>query len=313
MKLLKNIFQLAIIVALTFSLYHYRDEINIRIRGGINYYLPCTLPITYSIGEFDSQFGIGREEFLADMAKAEKVWESVSEKELFRYIETGGVLTVNLIYDSRQETTNKLREIDGTITSKQSSYDTLRASYDRLQEGLADQKSRYATSTDALERTRRLYEREIEQWNRRGGAPEPDYSRLQQEKNAINARIGRLNNELRELNKATNELNTLAEKINTLAKDLHLDVDLFNTTRRTNGDEFSEGEYERDSRGERINIYEFGSDVKLIRVLTHELGHALGLDHVDDADAIMYRLNTGKNETPTQADTDELKMVCGMK
>jgi chromosome segregation ATPase len=241
------------------------------------------------------------------------MWEVAAGKELFRYEETSGALTINLIYDSRQETTNKLQRIDGTIATKQSSYDTLKASYDTLQEKFADQKSRYASSSDSLDRTRRLYEREIGQWNRRGGAPEPDYSRLQQEKNAINARITSLNTQLNALNNSTDELNALAEKINVLAKDLHLDVDLFNTTRRTNGDEFSEGEYERDSRGERINIYEFGSDVKLIRVLTHELGHALQIDHVDDEEAIMYRLNSGKTETLAVADISELKKVCRIK
>lgn len=37
------------------------------------------------------------------------------------------------------------------------------------------------------------------------------------------------------------------------------------------------------------------------------------MDHVGDADAIMYRLNAGKSETLTEADKTELKRVCRVR
>lgn len=77
------------------------------------------------------------------------------------------------------------------------------------------------------------------------------------------------------LNNQADMINSVARAINQLISELNLNVKKYNTTSGTNGEEFDEGEYVRDGAGERINIYQFANDTKLIRVLTHELGHAL--------------------------------------
>ena len=45
----------------------------------------------------------------------------------------------------------------------------------------------------------------------------------------------------------------------------------------------------------------------------HELGHALDLEHIDNASAVMYRLNDGINLNLTEDDINLLKAHCGIK
>ena len=101
--------------------------------------------------------------------------------------------------------------------------------------------------------------------------------------------------------------------LNQMAKSLNLNVQTFNTVNASNGEQFDEGEYVEDASGRHIDIYQFENQDKLLRVMEHEMGHAIGLQHVSDPDAIMYYLNEGSNEKLTQADIDELKKVCGIQ
>ncbi len=80
---------------------------------------------------------------------------------------------------------------------------------------------------------------------------------------------------------------------------------------QTAGRTFEEGQYVRDSAGERINIFEFVGNTQLERVLAHEFGHALGLDHNEDPKSIMFAQNESGNLVPTASDLASLRSLCG--
>ena len=53
----------------------------------------------------------------------------------------------------------------------------------------------------------------------------------------------------------------------------------------------------------------------MILALTHELGHALGMDHVENPKSIMYYITGANTETspaPTAEDLVELNRACKM-
>lgn len=312
-KIFYKIIQIVIALVLIGGLaFYFKADLKLAQRNLIEIISPCAEPLEYSLGEFDKRFGLSREDFLKAIDQAAEIWQEPINKKLFNYAENGA-LKVNLIYDSRQADTDKLRSLGLSIHSDQATYETLKNKYNAFDKIYNAQKNELNNIIKYYEEQKTNYQDEVKAADKRGGVNPEEFAILERERKDLNNLVESIKQKQAALNKTVNDLNAIASVINRLIRGLNLTVGDYNTIGAGASGEFQEGQYTRDAAGERIDIYQFDDREALIRVLAHELGHALGIDHLDNPQAIMYRLNESGNDKITADDITALKKTCKIK
>lgn len=303
---------LIVLILLGVLAYFFRtDLLNFKNRFYQQYY-PCQEPITYQLGTFDQHFNISQKNFLAAVSEAEQILEKPIDLNLFKY-SPSGTIKINLIYDYRQDATVKLRQLDIEVKDDQATYNKLKIKYTTLTKTNLIDKAKLDSKIAELDRLTAVYNAKVQSWNRRGGVPPAEIEQLQAQETALNQLLTELKTQQKLFNEQVDELNALANTLNRLAKTLNLSAEHYNTIGASRGSEFAEGTYVSSAGAQSINIYQYDDTRQLVRLLAHELGHALGLEHVSSTKAIMYYLNNGVNEKLTPADLVELKQHCNLK
>lgn len=271
---------------------------------------PCGRPIIYTINSFDTKFKITPEEFEKALKQAEDLWENSINKDLFEYRKNDGDLKINLIYDYRQEATDKLTSINSSLKDDQTKYNAVKSEYNTIKSQYTIAINSYNIKLKSYNQKSLSYQKQVNYWNSHGGAPKKEYDVLQSQKLILDKQANQLQLDQKKVNTLADSVNTLANELNRLASELNLKVQNYNTIGEQRGETFKEGLYTKDETGQKIDIYEFSDYSKLVRVLAHELGHSLGIDHLPDPDSIMYEQNQSNSLELSKSDIDALNLVC---
>lgn len=106
-------------------------------------------------------------------------------------------------------------------------------------------------------------------------------------------------------------ISSMVVVINEIATHYNLDLVNYQDEGKKLGSEFCEGNYERKGGTHTTTIYQFNNAYRLERVLAHEFGHALGLKHNDNPNAVMRRLIQSDSLELAPDDISAIKAQCG--
>ncbi|MEX0672951.1 MAG: matrixin family metalloprotease [Candidatus Paceibacterota bacterium] len=268
---------------------------------------PCLEPLRYSIGQIDEEFDIATTTLHSILAEAEEPWETAAERDLFVYDPTAE-FKVNLLFDERQEFTNESVEVKEELEELQTEREEVLARYRSLSVRYENETEVFEAMQAEYEEELAVYNEEVERWNSQGGAPPAVAEDLQDQQQELEA-------QRQTLQEKQQEVVSLVDQIDRVVAEERAIVDRYNEAANTYDDRHGESrEFEQGhaTRNE-INVYQFMEHTDLRLVLTHELGHTLGIDHVEDPEAVMNRLMQAQSLDPitlTEADTDALVQAC---
>lgn len=296
----------------------YRTDMNVFLRGLFSLLLigalfagtviilfptSCAKPIAYSIGTLDPRFKLSKEAFLQDIEVAEKMWEKQMGKELFVY-DPSSAFTINLTYDDRQAATDKAKKITQSLEKTSQTREGLLQDYADARAAYDVALQLYTTHKAELDASVAAFRTTDEGYNKEGGAPPEEYATLQEQQRVLTNRSNVLEEERVALNALAAQVNKFATTEGKLVQTYNQTVQNFNTE-FSNQREFDQGEY----TGNAITIYEFLKNNDLVLVLTHELGHALGIGHVQNPAAVMHYNVNEKNLNAKGLTADDISAL----
>lgn len=271
-------------IILTLLFFHFQTRNNFQLRYNAwsdRIMHPLDTRLRYQIAEVDPRFGMSKEQAIQLSKEAIQIWHDGTQKQLFVY-DDKAKLKIKLIYDARQENYNAFKKTQQELDQEHSSnqrisgnLDVSKSSLEQMQQSLRQEQIQLRDEADYLNQQRISWSRiENEQGENRQRI-EAQYQALKEKAQQLQHNIAYYNQMNAQYNQQVGQHNSSIERYN---------WNVMQAKNRFPPREFHKGVF----MGDQIQIYQFDTEDDLRLTLAHELGHALGLGHHADPEALMY-------------------------
>lgn len=271
----------------------------------------CSAAIRVALGSVDERFQLGREDLAEQIREAARLWSDAVGQPVVVYNEDEGI-PIHFIYEDQQELTDQERELRERIERAGGHVESLEMILRAKEGAYHDAASGYEAESAALEGRIESLNQWVRKINDKGGFNEDELRQYHYRKQGVDRTAEELEERKAWLLETGDELSQRVDEINRLIIDKNGLIDEYNV--RFSGVHYmTQGIYEWNATDRVIQILQFADRDALKLVLAHEIGHALGIEHVGDEGAVMHHTTGSRQRGPlrlSRADVDALRAVC---
>lgn len=267
---------------------------------------PFDQRLHFKIGTVDPRFNLSHQQLIQLSEEAIQIWQNGSGKSLLVY-DPNAKLSINLVFDQRQMEHQALKQnqqdLDTIQSNNQQSSQELDQRFQYLQNRHDELEKRRDQITQAFENLNQ----QRQSWVRIENQDGPNRQRIEQEYQQLKLQADQLDQDIHDLKIQNAEYNQNVQQHNQNIDLYNVNVTHFN--QRFAAREFHKGIF----NGKHIEIYQFDTVDDLRLTIAHELGHALGLAHNTDPEALMYPVLGAQNYQNFRLKSADLAMLKDLK
>ncbi|MDQ3268689.1 MAG: matrixin family metalloprotease [Pseudomonadota bacterium] len=255
-------------------------------------HVPCGIPIHVAMGSVDPRFGFDAATATRALKEAAALWQEAVEAEMFVWSDHPKAMVVSLQFDQRQHVVNRQRSLRSGIDRDRSQLESYDLTLKQWGERIEAERRAHDRLGQTFAQRARAHEDEVASWN----AARSPHARTEARRQAIEAEAASIQMMRAELRQALNQLNRDIADYNRRAREQQQHAEQFrgrvaqyNTLSSPQPIESGRYSYDRE-QGRRIEVFRAGDYNDLVWIFAHELGHAIGLDHLNHPGAVMNEL-----------------------